>query len=61
MTDPTHEVSACESTVHTVIARAEALRLCPATRSDLANELDRGLRLAREGDPTAVDAAAEFR
>lgn len=37
-----------------ILVRAEALRRLPSTRSDLADELDRGLRLARSGDPGAA-------
>lgn len=37
-----------------IIACADALRRLPSTRGDLAAELDRGLALARSGDPGAA-------
>lgn len=47
---------------------AEALRRLPSTRNDLADELERGLGLACEGNPAAagvladaVDVVANFR
>ncbi|MDT0187087.1 hypothetical protein Q9S36_43570 [Microbacterium sp. ARD31] len=68
MIEPMPEISGRGSADPRVIARAEALRRLPSTRSDLADELDRGLGLAREGDPAAarvlaaaVDAVANFR
>ncbi|WP_251450156.1 hypothetical protein [Microbacterium sp. Marseille-Q6648] len=68
MIEPMPEVSGRGSADPRVISRAEALRRLPSTRSDLADELDRGLGLAREGDPAAarvlaaaVDAVANFR
>src|SRR5690606_22625664 len=68
MTDHPAADSGRSSTARDVIVRAEVLRRLPSTRSDLADELDRGLALARDGDPdaarvltAAVDAVDNFR
>lgn len=51
-----------------LIARAETLRYLPSTRSDLGDEIERGLALMRNGDPAgarvleeAVEAVANFK
>lgn len=51
-----------------LIARAETLRRLPSTRSDLGDEIGRGLALMRNGEPTgarvleeAVEAVANFK
>lgn len=55
-------------TADELIARAETARSLPSTRSDLGEEIDRGLALVREGHPTgvrvledAVGAVANFK
>ncbi|WP_439593985.1 hypothetical protein [Microbacterium sp.] len=51
-----------------LIARAETVRFLPSTRSDLGDEIERGLVLVRNGDPAgarvlndAVEAVANFK
>lgn len=51
-----------------LIARAETLRYLPSTRSDLGDEIERGLALMHNGDPAgarvleeAVEAVANFK
>jgi hypothetical protein len=51
-----------------LIIRAETLRRLPSTRSDLGDEIERGLALLRNGDPAgarvleeAVEAVANFK
>lgn len=53
--------------VRDLIVRAETLRRLPSTRSDLGDEIERGLALVRNGDPAgarvleaAVEAVADF-
>ncbi|WP_127817684.1 hypothetical protein [Microbacterium sp. CPCC 204701] len=68
MTDRTPDFPGRGSTDPEIVARAEALRRSPSTRSDLSDELARGLGLARDGDPAAahvltaaIDAVSNFR
>jgi hypothetical protein len=68
MTDEAPDIAARPPLVPDLVVRAEALLRRPSTPSDLAEELDRALRLARAGDAeatttlsAAVSAASGFR